>query len=83
MADQAASAKAIERAIQIAHTAAREVIESEGSKLQAPNEYVFYADQIASDQHLEDCIEHLCFHGLAARAESNNGDVVVMLTEDV
>lgn len=73
---------ATERALSIAHIAAREVIESEGSKLHGPDEWLFYADQVASDQHLADCIDHLCAHGLAARAENDRGDVAIMLMGD-
>lgn len=72
-----------ERTLGIAQIAAVEVIESEGSKLHGPGEWFFYADQIASDQHLADCIDHLCSHGLAARAEDDRGDVAIMLKVDV
>ena len=61
------------RAERIAHVAAEEIIRTEGIQGIAPDEYLFFADRLASDDHLRDCIDHMCWHGLAVQFEGCDG----------
>lgn len=44
------------------------------------DEYAFEANQLAADEHLDHCIEHLCWRGLARRVEveAEKGCIIVV-----
>lgn len=63
-------AAAAERAVRIAHIAAEELVMSEGERTGCADEYAFSLDELATDEHLQDCIDHLCWHGLAVKHET-------------
>lgn len=61
------------RADRIASVAAEEVIRAHGTRGIALDEYIFSADWVSADDHLRDCIDHLCWHGLAVQLEGCDG----------
>jgi hypothetical protein len=69
-----------ERTLDIADRAAQDLVESEGVKTAGIDEYAFEADQLAADEHLDHCIEHLCWRGLARRVEveAEKGRIIVV-----
>ena len=69
-----------ERAQRIATVAAQEVVISEGEKQSEDDIYCFARCQL--DDHMRECIEHLCFHGLATAYETAEGYVLVQLLGD-
>ncbi len=69
-----------QRALQIADTAAQEVVMTEGEPTSAPDEYRI--PQCQADEHVRSCIDHLVWRGLAISAETPDGYIVVQLLED-
>lgn len=69
-------AEAAERAVRIAHIAAEELVVSEGRRTYCADEYEFAVDELAADEHLRDCIDHLCWHGLAVKHEAADRTLV-------
>lgn len=69
-----------DRAQRIATTAAQEVVMSEGERQTDDDVYCFASCQL--DDHMRECIEHLCFHGLAAAHRTDDGYVLVQLLGD-
>lgn len=69
-----------ERAQRIATVYAQEVVMSEGEKQSEDDTYCFAECQL--DDHMRECIEHLCFHGLAIAHETSEGYMLVQLLSD-
>lgn len=69
-----AEAAADDRAHRIASIAAKELVCSE---FEQANEYQWVLPQCQADDHMRDCIAHLCWHGDAASFESDDGYIVV------
>lgn len=81
-AQQQAQARQLaqKRAQRIATTAAQEVVMFEGDKQTDDDVYCFALCQL--DDHMRECIEHLCFHKLAAAHETEDGYMLVQLLGD-
>lgn len=71
-----------ERALDIADRASQELVESEGVKTAGVDEYAFDAEQLAADEYLGHCIEHLCWRGLARQVSLDDGSQVVSLQHE-
>lgn len=69
-------ADAARRAVRIAHIAAEEWVMEQGSCTGCPDEYEFEVDVLAEDELLRDCIDHLCWHGLAVKHEAADRTLV-------
>lgn len=70
-------AAAVDRAVRIASNAAEELIRAEGVPTPYPDEFALAPDQI--DERMQECIDHLRWHGLAVQVECDEGTVVVQL----
>lgn len=70
----------IDRAVRIADTAAEELIRSEGRAASGPDEFLIASD--AADEHMRDCIDHLCVRGRAIQTETDDGDIVVQIAPE-
>lgn len=55
----------------------KELIRSEGEATSGIDE--FAVPQCQADDHMRDCIAHLCWHGEAASHETEDGYIVVQL----
>lgn len=64
-----------DRAHRIASIAAEEIVISEGERTSGIDEFAIPKCQ--ADDHMIDCIAHLCWHGLAASYETDDGYIVV------
>lgn len=64
-----------ERAQRIASMAAEELVRCEGMATNSPDEYLIPLCQ--ADDHMRDCVAHLCHHGLAASHETDDGYLIV------
>lgn len=69
-----------QRAMQIADTAAFELITSEGWSI-GPQE--FRIAQCEADEHTRQCIEHLVWRDKAHARVTDDGSIVVQLVEEV
>lgn len=67
--------EADERAHRIASIAAEELVRCEGEPTNSPDMYAIPVCQ--ADDHMRDCIAHLCHHGLAACNETSDGYLAV------
>lgn len=63
------------RAHRIAIMAAEELIRSEGEATSGIDEYAIPQCQV--DDHMCDCVAHLCWHGEAVSHETDEGYIVV------
>lgn len=81
MRQQSPLDEATARALRIADTAAEELIRTEGATSSYADEFSFAPCEI--DDHLRDCIEHLCTRGLAEQHEHDDGTVMVQLLVDL
>lgn len=82
MAEHMASmSEAMDRAQRIADEAATAHIECNGERISETGHYVFCPDEIASDNVLSDCLDHLCWRGLATRIDKSD-EVEVILHDD-
>ena len=77
MARELAESMADDRAHRIASTVAEELIRCEGEATSGMDEYAIPPCQ--ADDHMRDCIAHLCWHGEAASHETEDGYIVVRL----
>lgn len=77
MKDQAAHNLAAERAVRIATIAAEELIRTEGTATSGIDEFSIPGCQ--ADDHMRDCIDHLCWHGEAVQHEDDDGYIIVQL----
>jgi hypothetical protein len=68
-----------DRAHEIADRASRELIETEGVKTSGIDEYSFDANELVADEHMTDCVAHLCWRGLAVRHDCDDDVVLVQL----
>lgn len=66
-----------DRAHRIATMAAEELIRSEGTATSGIDE--FSIPQCQADDHMRDCIAHLCWHGEAVSFETEDGHILVQL----
>lgn len=66
-----------ERANRIASIAAEELVRTEGTSTALPDEFAIPLCQ--ADEHMQDCIDHLLYHGEAISFETNDGYIVVQL----
>lgn len=73
----AARRKHMQRQGRIACMAAEALIRTEGVTQDATNQYLIAPCQ--ADDHMRDCIAHLCFEGKAAVYELNDGGWLVEL----
>lgn len=64
-----------DRAHRIASIAAEELLRCEGEPTNAPDQYAI--PQCQADDHMRECIAHLCWHGEAASYETDDGYIVV------
>lgn len=64
-----------ERAHRIASIAAEMLITSEGEPISGIDVYAI--PKCRADDHMRDCIAHLCWHGLAVSHETPDGYIVV------
>lgn len=67
--------EADERAHRIASLAAEEIIRCEGEATSGIDEYAI--PQCQADDHMRECIAHLCWHGEAASHETDDGYIVI------
>lgn len=67
--------EADERAHRIASLAAEEIIRCEGEATSGLDEYAI--PQCQADDHMRECIAHLCWHGEAVSHETDDGYIVV------
>lgn len=67
--------EADERAHRIASLAAEEIIRCEGEATSGIDEYAI--PQCQADDHMRECIAHLCWHGEAASHETDDGYIIV------
>ena len=65
-----------DRAHRIASAAAEELIRSEGESTGGINEYAI--PQCQADEHMRECIAHLCWHGEAVSHETDDGYITVL-----
>lgn len=65
-----------DRAHRIASMAAEELIRSEGKLTSGIDE--FEIPQCQADDHMRECIAHLCWHGEAASLAGDDGSIVVL-----
>jgi hypothetical protein len=79
MQAQAPEVAALQRAMRVADIAAEELVCSEGHFPGRHREYVF--EHGAVDEHLLDCIEHLCWRGLATRRDDASEIVLVLASK--
>lgn len=70
---------AAERANRLAAIAAEDLILTEGEPTAAPDEYAIAACQ--ADDHMRECIAHLCASGKAMSHETDDGYIVVTFIE--
>lgn len=75
IAKKLAESMADDRAHRIASTAAEELIRCEGEATSGIDEYAI--PQCQEDEHMRECIAHLCWHGEATRHETDDGYIVV------
>lgn len=66
-----------DRAHRIATMAAEELIRCEGAATSGIDE--FSIPQCQADDHMRDCIAHLCWHGEAVSFETEDGHIVVQI----
>ncbi len=66
-----------DRAHRIASMAAEELIRCEGEATSGIDEYA--VPQCQADDHMRECIAHLCWHGEAVSHETDDGHIVVNL----
>lgn len=64
-----------DRAHRIASVAAEELIRSNGEATSGIDEYAI--PQCQADDHMRDCVAHLCWHGEAVSHETDEGYIVV------
>ncbi len=64
-----------ERAHRIASLSAESLIRCEGEATSGIDEYAI--PQCQADDHMRECIAHLCWHGEAASYENDDGYIVV------
>lgn len=72
-----AETMADDRAHRIATMAAEELIRCEGTATSGIDE--FSIPQCQADDHMRDCIAHLCWHGEAVSFETEDGHIVVQI----
>lgn len=77
IAHELAESMANDRAHRIASVAAEELIRCEGEAISGIDEYAI--PQCQADDHMRDCIAHLCWHGEAISHENDDGYIVVQL----
>lgn len=77
IARELAQKMADDRAHRIASMAAEELIRCEGEATSGIDE--FSIAQCQADDHMRECIAHLCWHGEAASHETEDGYIVVQL----
>lgn len=65
------------RAHRIASMAAEELIRTEGERTSGIDEYAIPQCQV--DDHMRECIAHLCWHGSAVSHETDDGYIMVQL----
>lgn len=75
IARELAETMADDRAHRIASMAAEELIRSEGEATSGIDEFAI--PQCQADDHMRECIAHLCWHGEAASHETEDGYIVV------
>ena len=75
IARELAEGMADDRAHRIATTAAEELIRCEGVATSGIDEFAI--PQCQADDHMRECIAHLCWHGEAASHETDDGYIVV------
>ncbi len=75
IARELAESMADDRAHRIASAAAEELIRSEGEATSGIDEYAI--PQCQADDHMRDCVAHLCWHGEAVSHETDEGYIVV------
>ena len=75
IARELAESMADDRAHRIASTAAEALIRCEGEFTSGIDEYAI--PQCQADDHIRECIAHLCWHGEAASHETEDGYIVV------
>lgn len=66
-----------DRAHRIATIAAEELVRTEGEATGGIDE--FSIPQCQADDHMRDCIAHLCWHGEAVSFETEDGQIVVQI----
>ena len=69
-----------DRAHRIASRAAEDLIRCEGVNTNI-EEYSIQQEQV--DQHMLDCISHLCWHGEAVQHKTNDGLILIQLGNDL
>ena len=77
IAHELAESMANDRAHRIASVAAEELIRCEGEATSGIDEYAI--PQCQADDHMRDCIAHLCWHGEAISHENVDGYIFVQL----
>ena len=68
-----------DRAHRIASAAAEDLIRCEGEATSGIDEYAI--PQCQADDHMRECIAHLCWHGEAASYETDDGYIVVQFSD--
>lgn len=76
IARELAESMADDRAHRIASAAAEELIRCEGEATNGIDEYAI--PQCQADDHMRECIAHLCWHGEAVSHETDDGYIVVL-----
>lgn len=77
IARELAEKLADDRAHRIASMAAEELIRCEGDATSGIDEYAI--PQCQADDHMRECIAHLCWHGEAVSHETDEGYIVVQM----
>ena len=77
IARELAEKMADDRAHRIATVAAEELIRCEGEPTGEADKFLI--PQCQADDHMRDCIAHLCWHGEAVSCETEDGYIVVNL----
>ena len=77
IAREMAEKLADDRAHRIASMAAEELIRCEGEATSGIDEFAI--PQCQADDHMRECIAHLCWHGEATSHETEDGYIVVQL----
>jgi hypothetical protein len=75
IARELAEGMADDRAHRITTMAAEELIRCEGAATSGIDEFAI--PQCQADDHVRECIAHLCWHGEAASHETEDGYIVV------
>lgn len=70
--------EAMDLATRIADESAIAHIECNGERISETGHYIFCPDEIASDNMLSECIDHLCWRGLATRIDKSDEVEVIL-----